>query len=352
MKRLTASRSRRVWLITNSPTANVDRSDNVGVASKATLNAPENRLRHAVSSINSTTRRAGLARIAWVDQHKRHTRKGCLILDESTELLEAPRMMLASLSLSYLNPLSDALQVFQSDAPGSRFGLRHHLLRDVVVDPAGEAVLLVPSLPQESLGRPCSLRLKTSPQARMTMAQPIQVSTRVDLALGVHQDIDNAQVTAQKSVRFIRYRLWKQEDLLNKKPLISIAQRRLRHLCRQYNSGARGIGCLLTVESDNAASVAVPMKRDGSQRLERSLPRTTRLVFVDISYLANDSSRFGATNFIAGAKLIIGPSLKGKPVEKPLLEGYLREPVAGRIEAAHHGEERLRILGLYRDYGY
>lgn len=87
------------------PCSYIDSCDVVSEASKTALNTTESISCRPISLIHCTTARASLRCMSWVNSYDRNPSNRSFVLDELTQLIEAPRVMAATLS-RHLNILS------------------------------------------------------------------------------------------------------------------------------------------------------------------------------------------------------------------------------------------------------
>lgn len=88
--------------------------------------------------------RAFLRGIGRINVDHRNTGYSCLVVDILPELIEAPVMLFASLSLWNRYPLSYTREIFQHDSRGGVYGLRNQLLGDAMVN-----VSMEPGIPYQ-----------------------------------------------------------------------------------------------------------------------------------------------------------------------------------------------------------
>ena len=74
------------------------------------------------------------------------------------------------------------------------------------------------------------------------------------------------------------------------------------------------------------------------------------LVLVGVGHLTYSHYCLIASETKSGAKLIVGPSLQGEPVEDTLSEGNLREIITGRVKTLYNREEGCALARLYLHY--
>ena len=104
--------------------------------------------------------RAFLRGTGRINVDHRNTGDSCLVVDILSELIEAPVMLFASMSLCNRYPLSCARVIFQHDSRGGVYGLRNQLLGDAMVNVPMEPGFLTRKLIQMSFSAICTATLK------------------------------------------------------------------------------------------------------------------------------------------------------------------------------------------------
>ena len=95
---------------------------------------------------------AFLASIGRINEHYRHASYGRLVVYELPELIEAPVMLFASLSLFNRASFPDTLKIFKGDQRRSVFSLRNQLFGDAVVRVSVEPSLFARKTLEMSFG--------------------------------------------------------------------------------------------------------------------------------------------------------------------------------------------------------
>jgi len=106
------------------------------------------------------TDRAFLGSISRINADQGHTSYGGLVVDILPELIEAPVMLFAPLSLWNRYPLSYARKIFQHDSRRGVYGLRNQLLRDAMINVSMEPSFFTGKLLQMTFCAICSTALK------------------------------------------------------------------------------------------------------------------------------------------------------------------------------------------------
>jgi len=148
---LPATGGREVRLVYNSPTANIDRSDDISGSGEPARYTGEYSLRGTRSLIDQATYRAGSRSVPRVNQLDHDACQLCFVFDKAAKFLECPRVMLPPLSLSNRDPGTDTLQVFQGDTSSSVFVLCNKPLADNMVGMGGKSFFLPGTLFQQLL---------------------------------------------------------------------------------------------------------------------------------------------------------------------------------------------------------
>lgn len=201
-----------------APSTDVQSSDGIRMARETTRNTEEFTLRSAVRFGNMPAAWASAGSVAWINQHDRNSGELAFILNKAPKLIERPRMLDASLCLTELESLSDALEVFQSNTSESAFGLRNQPLADDVVDVSCEPGFLSAAFLEQPFGGFGLLGLESSPQTNVSPSESINRAAGVGFTFGVRGDVHDAQINADVVLNVLSRRLWnvyslKYEDL-------------------------------------------------------------------------------------------------------------------------------------------
>ena len=121
---------RDIRLVDCSPAPNVQGSDVVGGSSEAAFNAEET-FPLPVCFGGEATAWACATCVSWVYKSNWNSRVFSLVLGEPPKLIEAPRVLDATLGLSNRYPRAYAPQVFEGYASLGAFALRNSLLETV-----------------------------------------------------------------------------------------------------------------------------------------------------------------------------------------------------------------------------
>jgi len=151
----------------------------------------------SVLSVDHTTARAALARVAGVDCDQRDASARRLVGDEGAELMERPGMQAGSLTAPGRYPPADALQIFQGNATFGAFSSLHDRLRNAVVGVFTEPGLLACHPTETALRRLGASLLKSALAAGETVSDPLHIGSGMDDAVAVGRERDDTEVNAE-----------------------------------------------------------------------------------------------------------------------------------------------------------
>lgn len=158
-------------------------------------------MRRTIRAGNQATPGASLRRVSGVNQCHQYTGELSLILDKPAKLVKGPGVVLSPLAPANRDSGADALQIFKGDTASSVFGLYNNSLGNAVVDVGSKPSLLLGTLNKQSLGRLRAFGLELTPEFGMAFAKPVDLSARVNSAIGVGGDIHDAEVDTQELSR-------------------------------------------------------------------------------------------------------------------------------------------------------
>ena len=156
-----------------------------------------------VSLINTTTGRAGLRGVGWINQEQRHACLSRLVVQKGAQLKERPRMQRGSLGAPKPYPRANACQIFQCNRALCALRFSHHFLAQVMVRPFCETGLVTRQSLEPSFGRFSSLALEFGSQTAVAIAYIVDRTGRMDFTIGVNRDICYAQVNAQYALNVL-----------------------------------------------------------------------------------------------------------------------------------------------------
>ena len=329
--------------------SDIPRSNDIRKSSVTTGCTGEKGLGTAVGLVYNPALGTNPRRIPWVNGHHGYAHERGLVLYELAKLKEGPGMVLTPLALADFYPSTNTAQVFQGDSTESVVGFRHHLFGDAMVHITGEASLLASPCPEKSFARASALRLEFGSKFGVALAESVDRSARVGHAIGVGQDVHDAQVATQEACRLDSRGFGCFDGLVDEGAPATIDQSSFV-LARKGHTRTGYEGKPLAVNKYRTVPL-VPMlvKGDGSQGPKGCKGRTAGFVFVGSGHLANSYHRLRAGKTKARAGFVIGSALEGKPMEKLFREGNGRKPVAAVVELLHHRTEGMGVT-LYLHY--
>ena len=314
-------------------------------------------MRDSASLIYQPAGGAGAGGVSGVHQDHRHPGESCFVADKTAELVEAPRVVLSPLALPNPDPLAYPLEVFQGDSPIRALGLQHHLFADAVVSVPAKQGLLAPPLLEESPAGVGALALEPSPELGVTLPQAVDRAAGVGLAIGVGQNIDDAQVNSQHVLGFQQGQLLHVHHHVEVKGLIPERQVGLP-LAEGHQlplAGATGVGDSLApfhrpdghpVIREVAENPVVV--GDGAVGAERALGLPVPLIAIGDLGDAADGKLGGQGELLADG--VVGQLVEVVLPEEPLLPRYAANPVAGSIGAFQSLEQGPMLIGRRQQF--
>ncbi len=140
--------------------------------------------------------RTFLTGIGRINEHHRHANQGCLVVYELPELIEAPIMLFASLSLLNRASSSDALKVFQDYQRKSVFGLRNQLFGDTMVCIPMKSGLFARKHLQMPFGALCTTALKVCLKTIYLGSDLFGLLSREDFSCRIDSDVLDSKIDA------------------------------------------------------------------------------------------------------------------------------------------------------------
>ena len=177
--------------------ADVDACYVVGGASETAPNTLKVIPRLPVALVDQAAARALPARVAWVDQHHRHTDAPGLVSQQGALLVEAPVVQSCPLTPPDLNPVADALEVLEGHRRPVALGDGNDDLADAMVDVALETGLSARRTAQGTSGRTGSFFLQSPATGSVPPADILDLGTGEDVSAAAHGEVDDAQVDAE-----------------------------------------------------------------------------------------------------------------------------------------------------------
>ena len=148
-------------------------------------------------------RRASPGCVSRINQDQRHTGDSRFVCQELPELIEAPSMQVATLSLSNHNPGSNAIEIFNGNSSKGVFGFRNKLLRDTMVCVLSKPGGLLGKLLKMPLCRFGSLGLKPRLQGICSLSNLVELLSCVYLTVGIDSKILDTNIHAKNALGFV-----------------------------------------------------------------------------------------------------------------------------------------------------
>lgn len=122
------------------------------MCSETADHAKESILTRTIRTVNVTTNRTGLRRVARIDRDKRNAGKFGLVLQERSQLVERPAVQIVTLRATEPYPVADTLEVFNGNSTSGAFRSFDNLFADLVVHIGCEPAFLAGQLAQPTRG--------------------------------------------------------------------------------------------------------------------------------------------------------------------------------------------------------
>ena len=184
------------------PLPDVDCRVVVGGRSNAATDALEVVPVRPVPLINQSAARAFSACIARIDQDDWESFHLCLVRDEGSQLMESPVVQSCPLALLNLDPVANALKVFESDRAPAAFGVGDECFTNDVVRVFLEPGLLPGGLLQGALGGSRSNLLQGATALTLTAPDLLNSFPAVIRPVAISCDVDDAEIDAEYICRF------------------------------------------------------------------------------------------------------------------------------------------------------
>ena len=176
----------------------------VGITAKPALPTLESSLIGSVAFRGMSALKALAGRIARIDNDDRHAFPFGFVFDKVSQLRKSPRMENAPHVSPNRGPRANVLKILQYDSPVRVFRERDDLLADSMIRVFAEASLLARKLLQPTFTRFRSFLLQPFSQPFVAMPHAFDVSARVTPSVRICQDVDDAEITAQKIFHLFR----------------------------------------------------------------------------------------------------------------------------------------------------
>ena len=164
---------------------------------KTTLTAQELGLRPAVAPINESASGASLAGLTGVDKYNLTPFSFCLVLKESPELQERPRVQSsAGFPVINLNPVSDVREVLKHDG-STCINIPDNRGRNNVVTIPSESLFTTSEASKMLLGTLRTVGLQITSEAKYPFDNFLHVPVAVEAVVGTHGGSGYSQVHAE-----------------------------------------------------------------------------------------------------------------------------------------------------------
>ncbi len=289
--------------------------------------------------------------VSWV--HEYHGDPGELrfVLDEGSELREAPTAMPRSLFAPNRCPFTDAGEILQGDSASGVFCEINELFADAVVLVATKTGLSSTQPPKNLFRATSALLLEPGTAFNVPLADGFDCGPGVNIPVRICGQVHNAEVDTDKVGGFNRRVLGelgdgKQEELAL--PIFEI------HLTLQAAEAfglvlAEDVGQSLPTfqgpDGDVVKSLPrqdLPVISDDAVRLEyRALPF---LASEDLDGLADRPDSHLCREPISFTQLVITSMMDGRLAEYTRLETHTSSMGSGGVESLHRGEQEVFVL--------
>jgi len=337
--------------IDSRPRRNVECGYVVGGASEPAPRTREVISRRSILFSLVPALRADMRGSPWIHSDDGDSCESRFVLDEGSQLSEAPRTMASTLCPSYRYPGADARQIFEGYSAPGVFGFRNQLLGYAMIDIPSEP--LFP--PGEFLQMPlCALGpngLKLGPEMCGPVPALIDGLPAMSFTITIDGNIDDAEVYAKGSGRPDFLRLWNINDNAEIEYIINQNQVCLASdpvepgfmICRHHdgNEGSTLKG------QDGHAVEALPTQDTlvidhGSVRSKLRLDAPVPLI--SLADLGNGPDGHLGREPEGVSNLTIDDLLELHLVSGLFPARSLCDMITGDIEPLHRGLERLELL--------
>lgn len=340
---------RDVWLVDRSP-ADVLRSDLVCEPNESAVATVET-LPVSVLFGNKAAVWTCATCVFWVHKPNGNTSEFSLVFDELSELMEAPRVLGATLTPSNRYPRADAPQVFEGDSTLGAFSLRNQPLRDDVVDVSNEARLFSTAFLKQTLSRLGSFALKFSSKFSIAFSYTVNFVSTPSLPIGISGNVFDSKVYS--------------------KPFFSVVYWWLRNIndyCKIENAVSEDKVCLSSNSAEPFSLVSSKPHRNNLSTLQRqyrysvnALPREDALVvnygsvflegwlsflvsFVGFGYLADGTYGQLSRQAIFPSNVVVDEFLKFHFVSCSLFKRNIGDFVARIVKSLHRFKESFSLF--------
>lgn len=351
---LTSSRvaSRYHRLHDGSPGSDYSGRDSVSVARETTRDAEERSLVGTIGFVDTAAGGTGPTSVARVYVDHGHACQPGLVLDKAAELVEAPVSQSCPLAAPGRNPRANTPEVFEGDATRGAFSRLHDGLRDAVVRVPLKAGLLALNLTELAPCRPGALPLEVAPAVGEDAAVLLDFGSRVDVAVRVGGDVDDAEVHAEELLGLGQGRLFHLADDVEVEAAAVVDEVHLTLAVGQEAplvvttdernelptlEGPEGHG-VLGLETEDTVVVG-----DGAERAEGALGLAVE--FVGIGHLGDAADHHLSAEGEFGLERTVDELLERELVEGAGLPGSITCVVAGSVGPLHRLPKERDLLG-------
>lgn len=187
--------------IDGRPCSDVDRCDVVRRPSEAALLTFKLISTDSVALALISASGTGSGSSSRVDCHDGDARQSRLVLDETPQLTECPRLLASTLSPPNRCPTPDALQILEDYHTVGVLGFGYQLLGYDVINISGEPSLLARETLEMLPGTLGTAFLEGCPVLGPFTTDPVDGLPAVGFSLTVHGEVDNAEVDTECSDR-------------------------------------------------------------------------------------------------------------------------------------------------------
>jgi hypothetical protein len=322
------------------PASDVTRSDAVGMTSAATLDAFKDRLRRSVGIRGVPALGAFPARVARVNEEHGHTGTFCLVLDKRPQLAKRPARELSALLPSHSPRLQAyALEVFEGNSSLRAFGKPNKLFANDVVGIGNKPLLFARLLLQAAFRGVRVLPLKLRPEPSVAAPHGVDDGATTDVAIRVYRYVLEAQIHPDNA--FCNERLGvfdfargEQVDLATPVHEVGFSYPGLEQLHLPLSGHKRDVlspgdgpdRCRGFVEVPRKDAVVIGNR---APRFEPPLAPLIQPVRIPDFGKATDHHLSRKPKL--RPHVFVAELLQSVLPERPLLPGYIRDVVAGRV---------------------
>ena len=181
-------------LVDSSPRRDVNRCDVVSGPRKATLHTSKLISRWPVGFRDMSTRMTRSGCVTRIDEDHRHTDDLGFVLDERSELIESPRVQVATLSLANRYPVSNARNIFKCNRSFGVFGFRNQLLGGAMIHVFGKSGHPTRTILQMAFCGLSAFALKSGFQRIKSVSGLVDLVSRMDLSIGINGKVLDAKI--------------------------------------------------------------------------------------------------------------------------------------------------------------